>query len=60
MACAGHSTHLVGDWLWQALTRDADGLKSLVVGHYQPLADNPGIAPKSDQTWFPAVGSENT
>jgi len=22
----------------------------LVVGHYQPLADNPGIAPKPDQT----------
>jgi len=22
----------------------------LVAGHYQPLADNPGIAPESDQT----------
>jgi len=22
----------------------------LVVGHYQPLADNPGIAPEPDQT----------
>jgi hypothetical protein len=21
-----------------------------VVGHYQPLADNPGVAPESDQT----------
>jgi hypothetical protein len=24
--------------------------QSLVAGHYQPLADNLGIAPKSDQT----------
>jgi hypothetical protein len=22
----------------------------LVAGHYQPLADNPGVAPESDQT----------
>jgi hypothetical protein len=22
----------------------------LVVGHYQPLADNPGVAPEPDQT----------
>jgi len=34
--------------------------ESLVVGHYQPLADNPGIAPEPDQTCSSAVGSENT
>jgi hypothetical protein len=32
----------------------------LVVGHYQPLADNSGVAPESDQTCSAAVGSENT
>jgi len=31
-----------------------------VAGHYQPLADNRGIAPRSDQTGSSAVGSENT
>jgi len=42
---------------WNALRRRLAGshtqngrLPSLVVGHYQPLADNSGIAPKSDQT----------
>ena len=35
----------VGDWLCSNLAFD-----SLVAGHYQPLADNPGIAPESDQT----------
>jgi len=39
--CAG----LVGDWLCSNLAFD-----SLVAGHYQPLADNPGLAPESDQT----------
>jgi hypothetical protein len=39
--CAG----LVGDWLCSNLA-----FESLVAGHYQPLADNPGIAPESDQT----------
>jgi hypothetical protein len=34
----------VGDWLFESCAR------SLVVGHYQPLADNFGIAPKPDQT----------
>jgi len=34
----------VGDWLLGSCTR------GLVAGHYQPLADNPGIAPKPDQT----------
>ena len=34
--------------------------RSLVAGHYQPLADNPGVAPEPDQTRSSAVGSENT
>jgi hypothetical protein len=35
----------VGDWLCSGLAPD-----SLVAGHYLPLADNPGVAPESDQT----------
>ena len=33
--------------------------RSLVAGHYLPLADNPGIAPEPDQTRSLAVGSKN-
>ena len=35
---------VVGDW------RPGPCVRSLVVGHYQPLADNRGIAPQPDQT----------
>src|SRR5437899_9386366 len=40
----GRGLGFVGDWLLGSCTR------GLVAGHYQPLADNHGVAPQPDQT----------